>query len=77
MDEAACRAGVLAALQDVHRDAGVLLSTPEALHLDSLMVVALVDALETRFDIHLQARDVTPQALASLTSISALVRAMM
>ncbi len=73
MDAPACRAGVLAALAQVHQDAGRTLDPQAPLELDSLMVVALVDALENRFPIQLRAQDVTPQALASVDAVTALV----
>jgi len=45
------------------------------LELDSLTLVTIVEALEDRFDLRVQAREVVPANFASLAAIAAFVRA--
>ena len=79
MDDASLGRAVDHALQEVLAAAGRVLpaAADAALQLDSLMVVALVDALETQLPVRLRPQDVTATHFASRQSLQRLCRALL
>lgn len=69
LDPAEARALVRALVAELHGPAG----DDDALALESLTVVLLVEALEDRHGIAVPARAVTPERFASIAAIAALV----
>ena len=71
MEAHAALAIVTALVAELHGEA----RPDEALELESLTVVLLVEALEDRHGVVIPARAVTPAAFATLTSLAALAAA--
>jgi hypothetical protein len=75
VDDASLSRAVGQAVADVLAENGQALPPGGGpLNLDSLLVVALVDALETRLPVRLRPQDVTAAHFASLASLTALCR---